>query len=293
MQHVSARLLADLWRVPLGVDARSSLGGTTRFGLWESPTGLYFFDPPREGDATFYEGFYRNRTMRRYLRDADRSEFRMAARHVRDGDRVLDVGCGFGPFRHHVPAARYLGLDPHFAGGDGEAWARRESLADHLVAQAGAYDVVTAFQVMEHVADPLAFLGRLAQATRAGGKVIVGVPQIGGAHTRIPNYPVNAVPHHLTWWTEEALRAAAERVGLRPVSVAPAPWSRRDAVVYWMSRFSPVTCRTAHYRHAWTWHLAAAWAALAAPLATRLLPVPSPDVDPGISLLMVAGKPDA
>ena len=50
VQWVTTRLLTDLWRIAFGVDVRPLFAGLNRFGLWESPTGLYFFDPPREGD---------------------------------------------------------------------------------------------------------------------------------------------------------------------------------------------------------------------------------------------------
>ena len=55
---MTSRLLVDLWRIAFGVDARGSFAGVERFGLWESPTGLYFFDPPREGNHEFYSDLY-------------------------------------------------------------------------------------------------------------------------------------------------------------------------------------------------------------------------------------------
>src|SRR5271167_652308 len=58
VQWVTTRLLVDLWRIVFRTDVRTSLGGIDRIGLWESPTGLYFFDPPVEGDQTFYREFH-------------------------------------------------------------------------------------------------------------------------------------------------------------------------------------------------------------------------------------------
>ncbi|GJD53423.1 Ubiquinone biosynthesis O-methyltransferase, mitochondrial [Methylobacterium crusticola] len=291
VQWVEARLLAALWRIVYRVDARPSFRGVERFGLWESPTGLYFFDPMREGDAGFYAGFYRNRFMRRYLRQSDRDEFRVAAGHVRPGDRVLDVGCGFGAFRHHVPQAEYLGLDPHFAGGEARAWARAEPLGEHLAAHAGRYDVVCAFQVLEHVADPAGLMAEMARAVRPGGKVVVGVPHVPSAQGRIPNWLTNAVPHHLTWWTAPALEALARRAGLVDPAVGASAWSRGDVFVHWMARCSPVRCRDAHYRHAWSWYAAGLLGALGGGLASLVLPLPEPGSDEGVALLMVATRP--
>lgn len=291
VQWVSAELLSALWRIEFGVDARPSFNGVARFGLWESPTGLYFFDPMCEGDHGFYAGFYRNRGMARFLRESDRGEFSIAAGHVREGDHVLDVGCGFGAFRSRVPQARYTGLDPHFAGDLSEGWAKAETLAEHLRLNEGAYDVACAFQVLEHVSTPLALVTEMARAVKPGGRVIVGVPHVPSAQTRIPNLLNNAVPHHLTWWTPAALAAIAARAGLVEARVQPSPYSRLDSFVYWMARCSPVQCRDAHYRHRWSWHASALVGALAGYVAHKVLPVPKAADAEGVALLLVARRP--
>lgn len=291
VQGVDARLLGALWRIVFRADPRSSFKGTRRFKLWESPTGLYFFDPMCAGDATFYGRFYQSRGMQSYLRNIDRGEFGIAASRISAGDRVLDVGCGFGTFRHRVPHARYTGLDPHFAGDPREnPWARAESLAEHLAGHENSYDAACAFQVVEHVEDPVGLVTEMARAVRPGGTIIVGVPHVPSAQTRIPNWLTNAVPHHLTWWTETALRALAAKAGLVDAQVHVSPWTRSDVFVYWMSRFSPVKARDRHYRHALAWHAAPLLAACPAYIASRLMPLPKPGSDEGVSLLLIAKR---
>ena len=291
VQWVSAGLLARLWQVEFGVDVRPSFGGVRRFGLWESPTGLYFFDPPREGDRGFYETFYKHRGMKRYLRDSDRGEFRLAAGYVRPGDRVLDVGCGLGAFRAHVPHAQYTGLDPNLTQSAQTEWARAEMLAAHLDRHAGSYDVACAFQVVEHVSNPVALVTEMGLADRPGGTVIIGVPHVPSAQTRIPNLLNNAVPHHLTWWTPAALEALAARAGLVNARVQPSPWSRTDSFIWWMARHSPVQCKDVHYRHSWLWHGATLVAVLGA-LAAWGRPVPAEADREGVALLLVAERPE-
>lgn len=292
VQWVNARFLADLWRIAMRVDVIPSFKGTRRFGLWESPTGLYFFDPMREGDASFYTKLYERLNIRHYPREGHpRAEFRLAARHVENGARVLDVGCGFGAFRHEVKHARYTGLDPHFSGEPGADWARIETLDEHLKANAGVYDVCSAFQVLEHVENPVGMVENMMRAVRPGGLVIVGVPHVPAAHTRIPNYLINAVPHHLTWWTEPALRRIAERVGLIEARVETAPWADVDGLVYWMGRVSPVKCQDRHYKHSWAWHASALVGFLGGYVMWKINPTPKTK-DEGASLLLVARKPD-
>ena len=294
VQRIDARLLTALWRILFRADPRPSFKGTSRFGLWQSPTGLYFFDPMRAGDADFYARFYRSRGMQGYLRDPDRGEFALAAAQIGAGERVLDVGCGFGTFRHCVPRARYTGLDPHFAGDPAEnPWAKAETLAEHLAACEGAYDAACAFQVMEHVEDPAGLMVEMARAVRPGGRVLVGVPHVPSAPTRVPNWLTNAPPHHLTWWTEEALKALARRAGLVDPAVQATPWAKSDVFVYWLDRFSFVTARARHFRHAFAWYAAGLLAVAPAYAASRLMPLPAPGSDEGVSLLLTARRPEA
>ena len=291
VQWVGAKHLSELWRIAMRVDVGPSFRGTRRFGLWESPTGLYFFDPMRAGDAAFYTALYARLSPRYYPREGrPRGEFVLAARHVQAGERVLDVGCGFGAFRYELAHARYTGLDPHFSGEPGADWARVDTLAEHLRENAGAYDVCTAFQALEHVEDPVGMLSDMARAVRPGGRVIVGVPHVPSAHSRIPNYLINAVPHHLTWWTEPALRTVADRVGLTGARVETVPWVDVDGLVYWMARCSPVKCRERHFRHSWAWYASALVGLACGYVLWMLKPTPG-TTDEGASLLLVAERP--
>src|ERR1700732_1197379 len=206
IQWVAARLLTDLWRIEFKTAVRPSFRGIDRFGLWESPAGLYFFDPPLEGDRAFYAEFYaRLNAKKLFSHQSVRHEFMIAARRIEAGARVLDVGCGFASFRSCLPQAVYTGLDPHFAEGSAAGEVRNETLAQHLVGHAGSYDAVCAFQVLEHVKAPAALFAQMVQALKPGGPIFVGVPHVPSAMTRIPNFLLNAPPHHLTWWTRSAL----------------------------------------------------------------------------------------
>jgi 2-polyprenyl-3-methyl-5-hydroxy-6-metoxy-1,4-benzoquinol methylase len=292
VQWVAARLLIDLWRITFGVDARSSFGGIERFGLWESPTGLYFFDPPLEGDHKFYSQFYaRLKKWRLFTAETMRDEFFIAAKHIKSGDRVLDVGCGRGNFRKCVPESHYTGLDPHFAGDAAIDGVRDETLGQHLVENAGSYDAVCCFQVIEHVCDPKALFAEIVRAARPGGLICVGVPHVPSALTRIPNFLLNAPPHHLTWWSAAALRELAKSAGAVVETVETVSWAGGDSVVYWIERCSPIKCRDIYFRGAFAWHAAALVGSALGLMAAKMYRPPKPGVDEGAGLLLIARKP--
>jgi ubiquinone/menaquinone biosynthesis C-methylase UbiE len=109
------------------------------------------------------------------------------------GRDVLDVGCntGYGTLRFLPVANRVVGVDVSPRAIE----AARERALDgrpefivttgfELPFPAGTFDLVTSFQVLEHVPDPVAFLRELARVARPGGTVILATPN---AATRL--YP--------------------------------------------------------------------------------------------------------
>jgi SAM-dependent methyltransferase len=292
VQWVTSRLLTDLWRIEFGADARPSFAGVDRFGLWESPTGLYFFDPPCTGDSKFYGDMSAWQKRQRLIPKPQlREEFGIAAKAIPAGARVLDVGCGTGVFRIAVPHADYTGIDPHLA----EAYAvdglRAETLSAHLAERAGYYDAVCCFQVLEHVRDPKALLAEIVLAAKPNGLLCVGVPHVPSALSRIPNFLINAPPHHLTWWTEAALVELAKGAGAIFERVDRAPWGRVDSLLYWVERCSPLKCHDVFYRGAVKWHAAALVGFALGTVANALFGPPRRTEDEGAGLMMFARAP--
>lgn len=97
---------------------------------------------------------------------------------VRQGDQVLDVGCGPGALTAVLRAggAEVAGIDPsepfveavsrRFPGVD-----VRLGTAEELPYDTGVFDVSLAQLVVHFMADPLAGIGQMARVTRSGGIV--------------------------------------------------------------------------------------------------------------------------
>lgn len=103
--------------------------------------------------------------------------------HFRSGSTVLDVGCGPGTITvdiaRRVAPGRVLGIEPvsgpleqareHAAGVDGVEFALGNVYAlDH---PDGAFDVVHAHQVLQHLTDPVAALREMLRVCRGDGVV--------------------------------------------------------------------------------------------------------------------------
>lgn len=98
--------------------------------------------------------------------------------------RILDVGCGTGgmlPLLAGYGSVTAVEREPYAV-----AHARRQPVTVEVVEGAipddvprtGDHDLVTAFDVIEHVEDDTAALGALAAAARPGGAVLVTVPAL-------------------------------------------------------------------------------------------------------------------
>lgn len=141
---------------------------------------------------------------------------------------VIDVGAGSGAFLSEFRAARpdwsYLAIEP------GRELADQcrdagidviEAPADEAEGAAGRGDVVTSFEVIEHVHDPVAFVRSLARLARPGGTVLVTGLGGDGLDVQVLWDRSNAVspPHHLNFVSVKGFERLFERAGLVDVEV--------------------------------------------------------------------------
>jgi 2-polyprenyl-3-methyl-5-hydroxy-6-metoxy-1,4-benzoquinol methylase len=202
-----------------------------RFALrWCRACDLQFADPMEEAGRSFYEreALYTGaETLYTSPRVLQWDQRRFLADRPHPGGVLVDVGCGTGYFAAAARDAGYrvIGLD--WSRPQLETARRRYGLTDlHAVTLAeyverttpGSTDVVTAFQVLEHVADPLAFLGQARALLAPGGALAVGVPH---AHAwSIFRHPLDAPPNHLTRWSRRSLTRALDRAGFEVVTLS-------------------------------------------------------------------------
>lgn len=236
IQDIPAQLLIDRYRRDLGIDVAAAFEGADTLGLYESrATGLKFFFPAVTGAADMYAGLRRQG----WYDPDNKYEFSIGAAATRPGDRLLDVGCGAGHFARHVPQADYVGhdADGRTDDGSGQGGVRLSGDLGALAADhAESFDVVTAFQVLEHTPDPLGFIRDCLALLKPGGTLVVGVPDSDSYLGSLRNFVLNAPPHHVTWWNARSLTRLARTAGLEETELHPAPVEWWEARLYWMAR---------------------------------------------------------
>jgi 2-polyprenyl-3-methyl-5-hydroxy-6-metoxy-1,4-benzoquinol methylase len=211
--------------------------------------------PSAETIHRFYEGYEPHQhcgltpSRRRHLAgglDLDRLKFWHLSHPQRYGlprrgqGRLLDFGCGGGEFLElmHLRGWRVLGLD---ACGSVIERIRGElkfpALAGtlpHAEIPPEGFDLVTMWQALEHVHQPIEVLRQAWRALAPGGKLVVGVPNLAGAPRRWfrAAWCGWRLPHHLTHFTPATLRQMVERAGFQTERVWLPPnaaWLRESA----------------------------------------------------------------
>ena len=291
IQTVPVKLLKRIWKYIGITDVSELFTGIDQIELWESPCGLAFFSPAVAGDDAFYKSFYGRFKAHEKLAEisAERPEFIAAARHVCEGSRLLDVGSGYAGFRQHVKQAMFTGLDPYAETEEPQSGVLREQADDHAASHADYYDVVSAFQVMEHTVDPVGFAMTLTRMLKPGGTLILGVPVWSSPMIQCPNMLINCPPHHLTWWNERSLQALADRLRIEVVEIPRLPPHRHHAWFHWMEKLTWVDMRDLYYADRLGWHLNVALALPLSLLCDRFLGLPK-NAAP-IDIMLVARKP--
>lgn len=145
----------------------------------------------------------------------------IAERHSPGARTVLDVGAGFGTFCEEVAALgrfeRVIALEPepHLA-----ATCREKGLdvIEATVEAAelpdGGVDVVTNFEVIEHLFAPREFIARCAELVPSGGLFVVTCPNVKGLDIQVLGPLANAVDtEHLNYMHPQSLGALLETEG--------------------------------------------------------------------------------
>jgi len=143
---------------------------------------------------------------------AHRLRYEWAAERIQPGEMVLDVACGCGYGAEILAASKchYFGIDyspesieyARIYYGKFGRFAVRDVHSTH-----GDYDVLVAFEILEHLDTPEVALASWHRSLNPAGRLMISVPQ-GGK-------PAKRHPFHKTDWTERQFVRALEGAGFQ------------------------------------------------------------------------------
>jgi SAM-dependent methyltransferase len=182
--------------------------------------------PATEADlARFYPDEYWGESAepdRAWLARTQREKTSTLERHMPEGGRVLDVGCGAGFFLRALDPAVWerwgVEISPRSAEaaarhvGDERIFAGRLVDADFVE---GSFDAVTFWASLEHVASPRADLETAHRILRPGGLLVVQVPNLESYQARRfgGDWFALDLPRHRTHFGPSSLERIASDAG--------------------------------------------------------------------------------
>ena len=192
--------------------------------------GLIYANPRDDGEDLADK--YRSLSVAEYL-SAEESRRVIAAkdaafvRSVKPGGRLLDVGCSAGIFLSALDEGyQKTGIEPSRAASE----AARQRLPDARIYNAilddvslepGAFDIVTLWDVVEHLPSPRAALLRIHDLLAEDGVLVLVTPDIGSFLARLMRRRwTHLIRGHIFYFTRTSIADLARQTGFSVVSTA-------------------------------------------------------------------------
>jgi 2-polyprenyl-3-methyl-5-hydroxy-6-metoxy-1,4-benzoquinol methylase len=211
-------------------------GNCGMIAVYPSPDDLFLTE--------FYSKNYRGRVKSGIVENADSKANRAAIEdggvkieyiekfsNKHTGD-ILDVGCGHGFFLY---AAKLKGYEAHGIDIDEDAIRygteimgldiKRNPVDSFNKLPADHYDIVTFWQVLEHLAKPGTCIREVGKLLKAGGIVAGSVPNIGGIGYKLQRkkWYLLVPPEHISYFDEKSFGTMLISAGYTPLFVGTIP----------------------------------------------------------------------
>ena len=203
----------------------------------------------------------------RRMRKIARHHARILGRSIPAGSgmKLLDIGCSSGLFLDEARQSGFTVEGVELSSDTAESARRNFGLLIHTGTLDAAdlppdtFDVVTLFDVIEHLPDPLGQLHKIRSLLKPGGLLLQSTPNIDGLFPRLSHrlarrldyWPHPEPPHHLYQFSVRTMTAMLEGASFEPGQVSqhrieldysfgtPTSWKASPKLLAYAALFAP------------------------------------------------------
>ena len=149
-----------------------------------------------------------------------REYFRKELGFIKKKGTLLDIGCAMGILLEEAKKIGFKvqGVD---ISKDAVAYCRKKGLSVSTKWPSSKFDVITAFEIIEHERDPLAMVRHIHKLLNKGGLVLITTPNYDSVWRKIMGkwWVGYRHPEHVTFWTPQSLTYLLAHTGFKNIVV--------------------------------------------------------------------------
>lgn len=236
VREISDEFLIKRYKQEYHIDVKKYLENVKKVEIYTcKESGYSFFYPFNiSGDSEFYE---RLQKFEWYYMPW-KWEHQICSELIKENDKILEIGCGKGDFFKGL-STRFKSLEMTGLELNKSSLTKndRYSIIDtpldkFATENEGKFDMVSTFEVLEHVSDVNDFIGNQVKCLKKGGLLTISVPNMDSFIKYNQNDVLNMPPHHVGLWNEKALRKISGLFGLEVEKVAYEPLQEQHYYFY-------------------------------------------------------------
>jgi SAM-dependent methyltransferase len=213
------------WQTGLGFDPFQQVDAGEQLSQYRClDCDLRFYYPAICGDGAFYEELSSRFS---WYYEKDKWEFDVAIEILADLEGVtdiLEVGCGQGHFLTRIRnqfKTHGIELNPQ-AIADCRAKGLNVS-AQNLSSVDACFDLVAAFEVLEHLPDPREFILQALRVLKSGGYLLLAVPDPDSYFSEAEKVLLDMPPHHVLSFSKKTFQNIEKLFSLDQLLVRQEP----------------------------------------------------------------------